>query len=110
MKPSFELESINLSNIAGGCADDLFAMAFKKVLGNIQDLNTEITTERKITLEFAFKPHEDRSGAKTSVKCKTKLADPEAIVSNMFVVREQGTVKAYHTPSHPDLFEKKETK
>lgn len=97
---------VDLDTVAGGALPEKFEHALlERVLPNIMDPNTEPTDVRKITMEVAFKPEQDRCTVPTSVKVKVKLADPKADTGVVHVGERRGELAAVtYDPSQQDLF------
>ena len=91
-----ERTKVDLSTLSGGAANDYFAEAMKKVLENIEDVNTSPTAVRGITLTIKIKPSEDRMTATTVLDVTTKLATIKPYAKSMFFSRESdGELCAY---------------
>lgn len=100
-----EAEKLSLTNIARGAAEEIFAHELERVLENIADVNSDPEEKRAISLEFVFKPFEDRSGFNIVVRSKSKLATVQAVKATAFLVRKGGQVFAYpHDPRQTSLF------
>jgi len=59
-----------LSDISNGVVEEQFAKEWETVLFNIADPSTEPKAKRKITIEIAISPNENRSTAVVSMKTK----------------------------------------
>ena len=100
-----EAEKLSLANIARGAAEEIFAHELERILENIADINSDAEQKRTITLEFSFKPFEDRSGFSIVVSSKAKLAAVQAVKATAFLVRKGGQIFAYpHDPRQASLF------
>ncbi|MCR5725413.1 MAG: hypothetical protein K6G80_10045 [Treponema sp.] len=84
-----ERSRVDLSNLSGGAANDYFADAMKKVLANIEDINTPAKAVRGITLTLKIKPSEDRLTAETEINVSTKLAAVKPHSKSMFFSRDE---------------------
>lgn len=85
-----ERSRVDLSNLSGGAANDYFADAMKKVLANIEDINTPAKAVRGITLTLKIKPSEDRltaeteiNGGKTYTACNLERVDAEPMAKTL---------------------------
>lgn len=67
--------NIDLNTLADGALKEKFEHELEKVLENIQDLNTDHKTKRKLIVELTFVPNEGRDLSAISILTKTKLAD-----------------------------------
>jgi hypothetical protein len=98
-------ETINLGNLCGGAALEVFEDAVAKIMANIADINTDPTQKREIVLKFSFKPSESREVGEAMVKCETKLASIKAAKGNFFLAKRGGQVKGYaQNPRQEALF------
>ncbi len=70
-------EYLSLSNLKSGAAVEMFDDELKRVLTNIQDVNTDPKTVRELTLTVKIKPSEDREFGAVSMEVKSKLAHPK---------------------------------
>lgn len=68
------MKHINLETFANGAFTARVNRAFREVIENIQDPNTEAGAARKITITIGIKPNSDRSFGATGVQTKTTLA------------------------------------
>lgn len=89
------LKKVNLQNIGNGVVGELFDREMQAVLKNIEDINTPAVEARKISIEIAIKPTEDRDMGMVTVKCQSKLAKVKPAVSAIFVGKEGGKLHAY---------------
>lgn len=80
---------INLEKFAGGALSEKFNIAYKEVLENILDPNTEHKIKRKLTLELSFKVTKDRELSMVDISTKTKLA-PNAPTSTKILIDRDG--------------------
>ena len=81
-------EMVSLANLGRGAAIEKFDEEFRKVLENIVDPNTPAMGERKITLEVAIKPNENRDYCTLKVSCSSKVTPVKAFETQMFVARD----------------------
>jgi hypothetical protein len=83
-----------LNNVACGQAPDLFERELQRVLANIAADEMPATAVRTITLEFKFRPENDRSAIITTVNAKSKLAEASGVAGLMYAVNDDGELKA----------------
>lgn len=83
------LETINLNNAAQGVANNLFMRELESVIENINDKSTYAVEKRKITLEFEFKPDENRDTVDISVTAKSKLIGARAVMAKAYVAKDK---------------------
>jgi hypothetical protein len=90
------LDQLTLDNICNGAVPERFLRALNTILRNIRDPNTPATGKRKMTLEFTFAPHNDRSGAEVEFGIKEKLAGDETVTGNIYMAQPPGgELRAY---------------
>lgn len=90
---------MNLQNLAGGAAPELFDAELDRVLRNIEDRNTDAEGVRKITLEVVFKPAEDRVGCDVDIKVSSKLAGITTASTKLILGKSAGKLFAVeHDP------------
>ena len=90
-----EPEMISLQTICHGSVPEIFERELCEVLKNVADPNTAPEKVRTITLKFAIKPTEDRSGADIDFSCRSALQPVKLVKSRMFLSRHTGLLKAY---------------
>lgn len=91
---------VTLDNLNRGVVTDLFEREFEKVMENIADENTSAKAVRKITIEIAIRPSEDRGRADTKVTAKSTLASVKANEHYMVFGARHGKPEAYTTDPH----------
>lgn len=96
-----------LLTINGGSAVDIFGDAFKKVLGNINDLSTPAEEKREIVLKFKITPTKDRGTAAILISCNTKMAGVEPHGGHIFIGHEGNKLRALAAGSQGNLFDEK---
>lgn len=94
-----------LETIANGEVAEKFQYELMRVMSNIDDLNCEAKSARKITIEFTFTPDGSRQAIETVVVLKTKLVGPKASETAIFVVRDStGEVFAVNGAEQREMF------
>ena len=97
-------EKVNLSNIGGGVANELFLRELETVLENMADINTDPKAAREINIKFKFVPNTRRDAGEVEVRCNSKLVGAKPQSSTMFIVHEGDGIKAYqHTQQELDF-------
>ena len=96
--------NITLKDLANGALEERFQDAFRAVLRNIQDVNTEAKEKREITLKMTLIPGADRSLAAVKLEVVTKTAHPKEVETTIFM-GFQGTdiVVSEHIEEQPSL-------
>lgn len=85
------MNKVDIDKLAGGAVAERFNEAFKKVMENIADPNTDHKITRKVTLELTFATSEDRSLSQVSVTAKTKLAPQKSVATKFLIDRDMGS-------------------
>jgi hypothetical protein len=101
-----EAQEQGLLTICKGGAVEAFALAFEKILANIQDPTTSVKKVRKITMEFTFTPYPDRSGATAEVsRCNTSLGDLDtsALTCTIHIAKKDGKYLAFSRDLRQEL-------
>lgn len=83
-----EFKKLDITNVAGGAASELFSHSIQEVLENVLDENRESDADRTITLTFKIKPNTERNSAAITVQAKTSLAPVTSAGGTMFFRRE----------------------
>ena len=103
-----EKQEISLSNICGGAVEEVFQREWASLLANVADVNTDPEAKRKLTLEFTIQPFEDRSGAKVTFHCKSKVVPVDSVSGTVFLQRRGLVMVAVpHDPQQSRLFDPK---
>jgi hypothetical protein len=82
---SSNLDRLSLTNICNGAVPERFERALTAIMKNIRDPMAPAKQKRKMTLEFEFEPHTDRSGAEVTFSIKEKLAGDETVKGNIYM-------------------------
>lgn len=99
-------EKVSLANLAGGAAVERFDAELARVLDNIADPNTKVKQARKIKLEVAIVPTEDRATGVLEIKASCSLAGLEPMGHSVELVQEGRKQVAYQrTAKQGELFE-----
>lgn len=102
------LEKASLANIASGVAEELFQEELSRVLDNVANPNMEAEAERKIKIEFTFRPTEGRDMAMIKIQAKSSLAPVKPHETKMFFDQEKGERVALSADrAQHSLFDKK---
>ena len=100
-----ELKEVTLETVGMGGVPELFAHEWANILANVDDPNTSPEAVRKLTIEIAIKPSEQRDNATVQVSVKSKLAGVRPIQTIVHLAKEQGRLIALTTDPAPTLFE-----
>lgn len=85
MKEQKVQSNINLETLAGGAFTEKLNEALMQVAENIQNMNTDATAKRGITISIKFSPNKTRQIVNTQISVTTKLAATEAIDTQMIM-------------------------
>ena len=80
-----QFREVSLTGLSDGALQEIFNRELGNVLANIQDVNTNPKSSRKIVLEIEFKPHETRDIAEVTIKANAKLAPVKEINSVVYL-------------------------
>lgn len=79
---------VDLNSFAGGALAEKFNVAFKQVMENIMDTNTEAGKKRKLILELTVEGNEDRDLTYVAIKTKVKLEQPKQAVTTVVIGKD----------------------
>lgn len=94
---------LKIDKMGLGAVSERFDEELVRVIGNILDQNTDLKTERKITIEVTIAPNQDnRELCSMAVKVTSKLAASKTLVSAVTVGmdRRTGEVDAVEIVPH----------
>ncbi len=77
--------SVDLNTLCGGAFTEKVNEALVQVSENIQNMNTNATKKRKITITMTFAPNKTRQLVSTQIGVTTTLAATEAIDTQMIM-------------------------
>jgi hypothetical protein len=103
-----QAEEVNLLNIAGGAAVEVFDRLMQEALRNIADPATEAEAKRKIVIEVSLEPNEDRTALISSVQGHANLAKLRQVPTTIYASAhaKNGRYVAYeHDPKQSGLFD-----
>ncbi|KAB2860022.1 MAG: replication terminator protein [Exiguobacterium chiriqhucha] len=76
---------IDLNNFADGALLERVNMEIEKVLENIQDLNTDATKKRKVTITLDIEPNDRRELANVVSSVKSTLVPTTAVSASLMI-------------------------
>lgn len=85
----------SIMTIGNGGALELFDRELARVLANIKDVNTDPKKRRKISLNFQFDPHPDRSGAQCIITVETKMPSVNGVAGSIYIGRQGNNFRAF---------------
>lgn len=77
-----------LQDLAGGAVQEKFAHSFKKVMENMQDVNTPYKDKRQIIITMTFVQNEQRDNVVADISVKEKLASQGGLTTQFAVGRD----------------------
>jgi hypothetical protein len=101
-----DAQELSLMTIMKGSVPEFFAAAVDKIMANVADPNTLPTEERKLVMEFTFKPFPDRSGVNITLKPITpKLAglDTREVTCTAYLAKVDGKFKGFTRDMRQEL-------
>jgi len=81
---------LNLENLGGGAAAELFNAELQHALDNIADPNTKPDQVREVTLKLKVKPSENRRSATIEVAASSKLAPVRPHSDVIYIGKKHG--------------------
>lgn len=88
-------QDTTIDTIAEGAVPEVFQEHLKRVLGNIDDINTPAKAKRQITIEVIFAPDASRTAVEVAVNVKSKLAGTHKAEGTIFITRDaKGALRA----------------
>ena len=90
-----ELKKMTLENIGGGVLIERFDEALKKIIININDINTDPEETRSITLKLRIKPDKTRSRANYALDVQCKFAQTAPFGGHMYMATKDGNFIAF---------------
>lgn len=79
---------LTIENLYGGGVVERLHDALQEALQNILDPNTPAKKLRKVKLEIAIKPNEQRNMAEVQIVTSTVLCPPEALETSILIDRD----------------------
>ena len=103
------MELVKLSTLANGAVSERFEDALAEMIENIQDVNTEPTLKRAITLTLTISPDDKRDYGMVEVAVKTRLAPLKSVGTVFHMGIQNGHAVVYeNNPKQPGLFDSEE--
>ncbi|MCR1902260.1 replication terminator protein [Ligilactobacillus apodemi] len=87
--------NLDLKQMAEGGVNEKLERAFREVIENILDPNTDQSKKREIELKIGIKPSNDLKQAEVSVQVKTKLVPENSVPTTILIGKDaKGAVHA----------------
>lgn len=94
-----QVKATKVHELAMGAVHELLDDAFKKVIENIQDVNTKATQPREISLKIKLMPTENREACAYELGVGAKLAPNKPVAGHIYVGLQNGEPVAFeHNP------------
>ena len=77
-------DAISIIQMARGAVIERIDLEMYKIMENIQDLNTEPSKERSLTITVKMRPDNNRENVKVAYEVKSKLAPAAAIETSLY--------------------------
>lgn len=103
------MQKIELQTIQNGAIVDLFNEELKKVLANIEDINTSAGSARTITIKIAIKPDDTRRSAKIQLSVDSSLAKSSPSIGLLYLDKDEKGKLAAYEDEPGNLFDPKVT-
>lgn len=89
------MDSIKISEIAGGALQEKIQLALQDIFRNMQDPNTPYKKMREITVKMKFTQNEERNDVKCDIFVEKKLASARPVATSFYVETDlrTGTVE-----------------
>jgi hypothetical protein len=95
---------LDLTNLRGGAAIELWQVELRKVLENIADPNIPHKGKRTITLKVAFEPNDTRERLDVNIDCESKLVPARGTDTVAYVTNNgHELVAVEHNPKQTHL-------
>lgn len=98
-----DLASVDIGTINDGAIVDLFEEEWKKVMENIQDINTKPDAVREIVIKIRVKPDKLRRTATSMIHVEAKLPTVQDHESFIFFESKEGKMIAYPDDPHQQV-------
>lgn len=95
-----ETEEISLFDLLDGGVKELAALNLRRVLDNIQDVNTDAKKTRSLTVKFTFLPNEDRDTVNVDIAVDCKTVPVRAVATTLDIGEENGRTVAVERPKY----------
>lgn len=91
-------KKVDITTICGGAVPEVFNEAFREIIENIDDPNTDQKKPRRILMAFDFVPLQDRSKVNIKFGIVAKTVPVCHVESHMVLTRQgTGQLEAYTT-------------
>lgn len=89
------MNKVDLGEMVGGALQEKFQNSFKRVMENMQDVNTPYKDKREITIKMTFAQNETRDDVEVSVKVTEKLASQYELATKFAVDKDLRTGEVF---------------
>ena len=95
---------VTLTGLAEGAAEEFFQDAWRRVLDNIEDPNTDPEKTREIILKIQVTPDEERKTADVVIIPTVKLAGVKGVTTFVYLGKHHGRLGAAEGERQRDIF------
>lgn len=89
------MRKIDLQDMVGGALNEKFQNSLKRVMENMQDVNTPYKDKREINIKMTFVQNEARDNVMAEIKVTEKLASQAAMATQFDVGKDLRTGEVY---------------
>lgn len=79
------MNKVDLGKMVGGALQEKFQNSFRRVMENLQDVNTPYKDKREIIIKMTFVQNEQRDAVATDISVTEKLASQAKLTTNFAV-------------------------
>lgn len=85
------MKKVDLNEIVGGALQEKVTHSFKRVMDNLQDVNTPYKDKREIVIKMVFVQNEARDDVMADIKITEKLASQGSLATHFAVGKDLRT-------------------
>lgn len=89
------MNKVDLGKMVGGALQEKFQNSFRRVMENLQDVNTPYKDKREIIIKMTFVQNEQRDAVATDISVTEKLASQAKLITNFAVGKDLRTGEAF---------------
>lgn len=89
------MNKVDLGKMVGGALQEKFQNSFRRVMENLQDVNTPYKDKREIIIKMTFVQNEQRDTVATDISVTEKLASQAKLITNFAVGKDLRTGEAF---------------
>lgn len=89
------MNKVDLGKMVGGALQEKFQHSFKRVMENLQDVNTPYKDKREIIIKMSFVQNEQRDDVATEISVTEKLASQAKLATKFAVDKDLQTGEVF---------------